>query len=86
MAKNEKYSEPPIFKGDVEKWIQETADYLRALHQSTYGLGGDGGELDGIDNIVSASDPGVADGTEAGNATVINQLTANLKATGIVEV
>jgi hypothetical protein len=85
MAKNKEFPEPPVFKGNLEEWALNTARFLRTLYDDIYGLTSSGGELDGIDNIVSAEDPGVADGTASGNATVINQLVTNLKATGIVK-
>jgi hypothetical protein len=84
LTKLADFGEPPTFKGDMEKWIKDTEKYLRQVHQLVLGLGGDGGALDGHDNITSAIDPGIADGSLASVTLVVNNLTDNLQVTGIV--
>jgi hypothetical protein len=84
MAKNLSFGEPPVFNGNVEQFVKETANYLRTVHQDVYGLNGTGGSLDG-ENITSVPDPGVADGTLPSVTTVVNNLVASFKTSGTVD-
>lgn len=85
MTKNIKFGEPPTFKGDIETFIRESESWMRTVHQIIWGLGGSGGELDGTDNITSAADPGIADGSLPSVTLIVNNLVDNLQVTGIVE-
>lgn len=78
MSKNI-FNKPPDLKEDPAGF-QAWAD---SIHNSVYGQDHTGGTLD-VDNLLAADDPGTADGTEAGNASTINTLVANLKTTGVV--